>query len=180
MRGMTVGAAVLMLAACMEAAPVQRLPGPGGGGATGGGSMTGSGESPAVSGGAEVREMARLVNEYRRSRGCGPLAWLQPAADAAQAHSDDMARRSYFAHESPEGQRPWDRLVARGVSYRSMAENIAWTPEQGARQALRGWIESDGHRQNLENCAFTHHGIGFRNAYWTHVFVTPMQPPPRT
>lgn len=179
MRGIMAGAAVLALAGCMEAAPVQRAPGPGGG-AGGGTAAGGGGSSGAASGQGLVQEMARLVNEHRRARGCGPLAWLQPAADAAQAHSADMARRNYFDHVSPEGQQPWDRLVARGVSYRSMAENIAWTPELGARQTLQGWIQSPGHRQNLENCAFTHHGVGVQNAYWTHVFVTPMQPPPRT
>ncbi|HLM68573.1 MAG TPA: CAP domain-containing protein, partial [Longimicrobium sp.] len=71
------------------------------------------------------------------------------------------------------GQQPAQRLTARGVSWRMVAENIAWTPEQDARQTLQGWINSPGHRQNLENCAYTHHGIGLRDAYWTHVFVTP-------
>jgi uncharacterized protein YkwD len=175
---MTAAASALGLAACMQTVPVMRVPGPGGS-ATGGGSMAGGGGSSAASGPAAVQEMARLVNEHRQARGCGPLAWLQPAADAAQGHSADMARRNYFDHVSPEGQRPWDRLVARGVSYRSMAENIAWTPEQGARQTLQGWIESPGHRHNLENCAYTHHGIGLQNAYWTHVFVTPAAPRPQ-
>lgn len=120
-----------------------------------------------------IGEMARLVNARRQARGCPALVWLQPAAEAAQAHSADMARRGYFDHTSPEGRQPWDRLTERGVSYRTVAENIAWTPEQGARQTLAGWIASPGHRANLENCAYTHHGIGLQSAYWTHVFVTP-------
>ncbi len=120
-----------------------------------------------------VQEMVRLVNAHRASRGCPALVWLQPAADAAQAHSADMDRRGYFDHRSPEGQQPAQRLEARGVAWRMVAENIAWTPERGARETLQGWIESRGHRANLENCGYTHHGIGLQNAYWTHVFVTP-------
>lgn len=174
MRWMTTGAAVLLLAACMRTIEVGRAPGAAGGGSRpAGGTATGGGAMP-ESGSASVQEMARLVNAHRQARGCPALVWLQPAADAAQAHSADMARRGYFDHTSPEGRQPWDRLTERGVGYRTMAENIAWTPEQGARQTLAGWIASPGHRANLENCAYTHHGIGLQSAYWTHVFVTPV------
>lgn len=169
MQWMMTGAAALLLAACMGTVPLGRAPadGPAGGGATA------SPEAPADA----AREMARLVNAHRQSRGCAPLAWLQPAANAAQAHSEDMARRGYFDHVSPDGRQPWDRLAAHGVSYRRVAENIAWTPRQSARETLRGWLDSPGHRANLDNCAYTHHGIGLQNAYWTHVFVTPATPP---
>jgi uncharacterized protein YkwD len=171
MRWMTTGAAVLLLAACMEAVPAGRAPssGTGAGTARPGGSTGGT----MADGAQMVQEMVRLVNAHRAARGCPALAWLQPAADAAQAHSADMARRGYFEHRSPEGQGPADRLASRGVAWRMVAENIAWTPERGARETLQGWIGSPGHRANLENCAYTHHGIGLQDAYWTHVFVTP-------
>ncbi|HEX6911645.1 MAG TPA: CAP domain-containing protein [Longimicrobium sp.] len=171
MRWMTAGAAMLVLAACMETVEIGSPPG-GGGSRPAGGTRAGGGSTPA-GGSAGVQEMARLVNAHRQARGCPALVWLEGAAQAAQAHSADMARRGYFDHVTPEGRQPWDRLAARGVAYRAVAENIAWTPEQSAAQTLRGWINSPGHRQNLENCAYTHHGIGMRSAYWTHVFVTP-------
>ena len=90
-----------------------------------------SGDAGPAPGGGDrrlVEQMAGLVNAHRRARGCPELAWMQAVADAAQAHSDDMARRNYFDHESPEGQGPPDRLRAHGVTYRSMAENIALHP----------------------------------------------------
>lgn len=175
MRWMTMGAAALVLAGCMESIEIGRAPSGGttGGGARPMGGSTGGGGSAPAGGAASVQEMARLVNAHRQARGCPALVWLQPAADAAHAHSADMARRGYFDHTSPEGRQPWDRLTERGVSYRAVAENIAWTPEQDARQTLQGWIDSSGHRANLENCVYSHHGIGLQNAYWTHVFVTP-------
>lgn len=172
MRWMTAGAAALLLAACMESIEVGSPPSGGGSRPAGGTAGAGGGSTPA-GGSASVQEMARLVNAHRQARGCPALVWLEGAAQAAQAHSADMARRRYFDHVTPEGRQPWDRLAARGVGYRSMAENIAWTPQQTAAQTLRGWVGSPGHRQNLENCAFTHHGIGMQSAYWTHVFVTP-------
>lgn len=169
MRWMTTSA-VLLLAACMQAAPAERAP-------AGGGSPAPPASGPAVAAGSDaalVQEMARLVNAHRQARGCPALTWLPIAGDAAQAHSADMARRGYFDHESPEGRQPYERLAERGLSYRMVAENIAFTPQRTAEQTLQGWIASSGHRRNLENCAYTHHGIGVRNAYWTHVFVTPL------
>ncbi|HEX6039620.1 CAP domain-containing protein, partial [Longimicrobium sp.] len=78
---MAAGAGALLLAACMEAVPAARTPAArGGSGASGG-----SGAA------AAVEEMTRLVNAHRRSVGCPALTWLQPAADAAAAHSADMA-----------------------------------------------------------------------------------------
>lgn len=171
MRWISAAAAALLLAACMETVPVGRAPA--GGTARPAGGTAGTGGGTVGGGSGSVAEMARLVNAHRQARGCPALEWLQGAADAAQAHSADMARRGYFDHVSPDGRQPWDRLAARGVGYRMVAENIAWTPEQSARQTLQGWINSPGHRANLENCAYTHHGIGMENAYWTHVFVTP-------
>lgn len=168
MRWITACAAALLLAACLETVPAGRAPSNG---------PAGGSPAPPESGPQAAREMARLVNAHRQSRGCAPLAWLQPAANAAQAHSEDMARRGYFDHVSPDGGQPWDRLAAHGVRYRRVAENIAWTPRQSAGETLRGWLGSPGHRANLDNCAYTHHGIGLQNAYWTHVFVTPALPP---
>lgn len=170
MRWMAAGAGALALAACMQAVRIGSAPDGGSMGAGTGGSG-GGGET------ATVGEMARLVNARREGRGCPALAWLQPAAEAAQAHSADMARRDFFDHVSPDGQQPRDRVSARGVRFRMLAENIAWTPGQGARATLQGWIESGGHRENLDNCAYTHHGIGLHEGYWTHVFVTPLESP---
>jgi uncharacterized protein YkwD len=169
MRWIAAGTVLAGLAACAQLAPA-------------GGTAAGSGAGASGGGGSSVRaptvqEMAQLVNAHRRARGCPELQWLEPAARAAQAHSTDMARHGYFDHASPDGRQPWDRLAAAGGTYRAIAENIAYTPERSARQTLQGWIESPGHRRNLENCAYTHHGIGLQDARWTHLFVTPPAQP---
>jgi uncharacterized protein YkwD len=135
-----------------------------------------SGAGPA-SGQGLVEQMVEVVNAHRRAARCPELAWLPQAARAAQAHSDDMARRGYFDHTSPDGQGLQDRLRVAGVPWRAIAENIALHP--GApREVLAGWLDSPGHRRNLDNCVYTHHGIGLRDGRWTHVFVTPPPPAP--
>ena len=53
---------------------------------------------------------------------------------------------------------------------RAAAENIA-TGQASGREVYDGWVRSRGHRTNLENCAYTHHGIGLYQNRWTHVFA---------
>lgn len=160
-------AAPLLLAGCMGVMPVPTAPAsaPAGGGGSAGGTVSVS---------QETGEVARLVNEHRARVGCRALAWDDAAARAAQAHSDDMARRNYFSHTSPEGRTMVDRLRAQGASYRLVAENIAMG-QPTAREAVRSWLGSAGHRQNIENCGFTRHGVGLNAGRWTHVFYTPPQ-----
>jgi uncharacterized protein YkwD len=112
------------------------------------------------------------INAHRQRRGCAPLVWSDAGARAAQLHSADMARRRYFSHTSPEGTQAWDRARAQGIAFSRAAENIAMT-QGGARDAVRLWIGSTGHRANIENCALTHTGVGVAGAYWTQLFFTP-------
>lgn len=155
-------AAMLGMCGCVAAAPA-----PAGTAASGGGS-----EGTTVA--EETAEVARLVNEHRARIGCRALAWDEAAARAAQGHSDDMARRNYFSHTSPEGGTMVQRLRAQGASYRLVGENIAMG-QPNAREAVRGWLASPGHRQNIENCGYTRHGVGLRAGRWTHLFYTPVQ-----
>ncbi|CAA9365106.1 MAG: hypothetical protein AVDCRST_MAG89-4026 [uncultured Gemmatimonadetes bacterium] len=166
----TAVAAPLLMAACMTI-PIGAPPAGGGAGTTG--TTSGAAAGGAAMSRSEVQQMEQLVNRHSTSVGCPPLAPLGGAARAAQLHSEDMARRGYFDHTSPDGQQPWDRVAAQGVRYRMVGENIAHTPGATAAETLRGWIASPGHRRNLENCGYTHHGVGLSNARWTHVFVTP-------
>jgi uncharacterized protein YkwD len=103
---------------------------------------------------------------------CDALVWHAETADVAQAHSQDMQDRSFSSHVNPDGELPWDRLAAGGVTWNGpAAENIAQT-SGGAESALENWLDSSGHRANIENCTFTHHGVGLTGSYWTHVFIT--------
>jgi len=131
------------------------------------------GSGVAVSQEDAVAEVARLVNEHRARIGCAPLAWDAAAARAAQAHTDDMVRRGYFAHVSPEGGNVGGRVREAGGQWRAVAENIA-SGQPTAAAVVRGWLASSGHRANIENCVYTRHGVGYRDRVWTHVFYTPL------
>ncbi len=120
----------------------------------------------------EVASFVKLMNAHRRSLGLSALIWDSRAAAVAKAHSRDMLHRNYFSHTTPEGRTTWDRLAARGVTYSRAGENIAWGQTTG-RAVLEAWLDSPGHRENIERDSYTHHGVGKVGTYWTHVFIRP-------
>lgn len=120
----------------------------------------------------EVASFVTLVNAHRVSRGLPALIWDNRAAAVARAHSRDMRDHRYFSHSWSDGGSTWDRLKARGVTYSQAGENIAWGQKTG-RAVLTSWLNSRGHRENIENRSFTHHGVAKVGPYWTHVFFRP-------
>lgn len=122
---------------------------------------------------ATESEFVTLVNKHRtENAGCGALENYGPLINVAKNHSQDMHDRNFFSHDNPDGLSPFDRMKNAGISYSSAAENIA----QGystADAVLTGWLNSSGHKTNIENCNYTHHGIGHvtDGNYWTHVFA---------
>jgi uncharacterized protein YkwD len=120
----------------------------------------------------DVRLFVSALNEHRVSVGCPALEWNGDVAAVAQAHSDDMVERDFFDHTNPDGDSPFDRLLDAGISYSGAAENIAYG-YRTADAVLAGWLDSPGHRANIENCSLTEHGVGLTSSYWTHVFIRP-------
>ena len=126
-----------------------------------------------------------LVNEARgKARSCGdrhfaattPLAWSEPLADAALAHSRDMAEHDYFSHAAPSGDTAAERARRQGYRWRRIGENIA--AGQGApKQVVAGWLASPHHCSNIMNAGYADMGAAYAtNAssemaiYWTQVF----------
>jgi uncharacterized protein YkwD len=115
----------------------------------------------------ELRSFAlELVNEARASQGLPALSFEAELNEAAKAHAEDMLRRGYFAHVSPEGGTAMDRYRAAGGSTgRLVAENIAQcagcAPEREAIARLhRGWMKSPGHRANILSPGVARFGFG--------------------
>ena len=136
---------------------------------------SGSGSSGGAAG--VLGEVVDRTNAERARHGLRALTVDQRLAAAAQAHSADMVRRAFFAHESPDGRQVWDRAVAAGYVYRKVAENIA-AGQRTAEEVVRGWMGSPGHRANILDGDLTQIGVGRADGgsygvYWTQVFGTP-------
>jgi uncharacterized protein YkwD len=130
--------------------------------------------------GAIARDIVRWTNVERLAAGLAPMVWSEVLARAARAHSGEMARLGYFSHLSPDPQNstPMRRVRNAGLAAPSLmvGENIAkgdWQDSR-ARRAVRAWMESQKHRENLMRPAFRFIGVGVawdgRNYYITQVF----------
>ena len=131
-----------------------------------------------------------IVNQHREAAGLPPLVRDSKLDMIARSHSQDMADRNYYDHDTPEGLDPTDRADAAGYecikdmyggqyfnrhSYymAGIAENIhsvysEWysNPTQMARLLMNGqgnqmgWMDSYGHRQNILHSDYDRIGIG--------------------
>lgn len=122
----------------------------------------------------------RMVNEERAKVGAKALTMEVMRRDVARGHSKDMAVRAFFDHMNPDGKSPFDRMRAVGISYTSAGENIAYNTypvDRAAKAAMDGWMNSDGHRKNIQNAKYGRTGIGvYRHpsngrVYFTQVFT---------
>jgi uncharacterized protein YkwD len=142
-----------------------------------------------------------MINEERGKEGLQPLQWDQDLADIALSHSRDMATRDYFDHISPEGEDFADRYEKHGyrletgigdrvyvggenLSLANVVSSFTYDQETGdvleyryndleelARSTVQGWMESQGHRENILT-PFTREGIGVFASEEGEVYIT--------
>lgn len=107
---------------------------------------------------SDEQRMFELLNQERAAVGLQPLVMDQELVEVARAHSEDMFRKGYFAHDSPTTGSPFDRLDAAGIDYVTAGENLALA--QTVEIAHDGLMNSPGHRANILQPSFGRVGIG--------------------
>lgn len=125
-----------------------------------------------------LKRILDLTNNERGKVGLSPLTLNSQLTAAAQKHSRSMAMQDFFDH-----RQMGERVRAEGYHYSRVAENIIAghsTPED----AIKGWMNSSGHRDNILNSNYRELGVGYYflendqgsvnyKHYWTQVFGTP-------
>jgi len=104
------------------------------------------------------KQMLDLVNGERAANGLAPLAPDPELTEVARRHSADMFLRGYFAHDTPEGRSPFDRMREANVRFLVAGENLALAPTLSL--AHTGLMNSPGHRANILRPQFGRVGIG--------------------
>ncbi len=107
--------------------------------------------------------LLRDINELRRAHGLAPLRVSPDLTAAAEDHSEEMATAGYFAHESRDGTTFSKRLQKyygpRGRRW-LVGENLLWaSPGLSSSSAIRMWMRSPGHRENLLRPAWREIGL---------------------
>jgi uncharacterized protein YkwD len=123
------------------------------------------------------QQILTLINRNRERGGCDDLSLDRRLIDAANEHAADMARRRYFAHQSPNGDGAGDRVRETGYRWKRYGENIARGVDS-PYEVVDGWMHSPAHRENIMDCRLHQMGIGLAiarddTAYWVQDFATP-------
>ncbi|NBV49973.1 CAP domain-containing protein [bacterium] len=104
------------------------------------------------------REVIQLTNQERMKRGLPALVVSGPLLNLSRQKSTNMARTKNLSHSvapRPPG-----------------GENIAWN-QANAKEVVRSWMNSDGHRANILSRRYSTIGVGMalgNGPYWTQMF----------
>jgi uncharacterized protein YkwD len=118
-------------------------------------------------------DIFRLVNLHRRSMGLKPLQMNALESSLARQHSQNMASgKTPFGHEGFKDRAAF--LNKKMGPIRLAAENVA-SGQMSAREVVDGWLNSPGHRRNIEG-DFKLTGIGLAQGrrgmiYFTQIFT---------
>ncbi len=102
--------------------------------------------------------MIDLVNKERISSGLSVLVFDEKLRAIARTHSEDMFKRGYFSHYSPEGKTVADRAAKAEIDFLVIGENLAYAPS--LELAHKGLMNSEGHRANILSKDYGKIGIG--------------------
>ena len=100
-------------------------------------------------------EIVRRTNEFRAKHNLSELQTNSRLRATADDFARYMARTNRYGHQADD-QRPAERVKNHDYEYCQVAENIGYyynsqgvSATELAEQFMTGWIESEGHRENL-------------------------------
>jgi uncharacterized protein YkwD len=98
-----------------------------------------------------IKAVLCLMNQLRRSARLKPLKWSPKLARAARAHTNDMIKRHFYAHEMPPGAALPSRLRKAKWRGRGSGENLglASLVLASPKGMLAAWLNSPPHRANI-------------------------------
>jgi uncharacterized protein YkwD len=133
----------------------------------------------AVNADADEREIFDLINQERSKKGLGELSWDADLSRLARAYSQKMARENFFSHYDGDGKAVDDRAKNMRIKgWSKIGENLFFCEgyDNPNAMAVRGWMKSPSHRENILDPDYTASGIGVAvtdngRIYVTQVFI---------
>ncbi|KAI9906253.1 hypothetical protein PsorP6_003183 [Peronosclerospora sorghi] len=119
--------------------------------------------------------MLAAVNKQRATAGLPPLCLNRKLHNAAQSHSDDMAKNNYMGHGGMDGSTMSERISQYGYEWSAVAENVA-AGQINVADVMAAWIESPEHLENIMGdytmfgSAYAFNKNTVHQHYWTQDF----------
>ncbi len=115
-----------------------------------------------------------LINEERAEEKMPALVLNSILSQSALEKANDMLKKNYFDHFSPDGRKPWDFIDRGQYEYLFVGENLAmnFTSADSVNTAL---MNSPSHKKNILNSRYSEVGLaivsGEINGEKTNVLV---------
>ncbi|OGY22635.1 MAG: hypothetical protein A2126_00420 [Candidatus Woykebacteria bacterium GWB1_45_5] len=107
-------------------------------------------------------QTVEMLNKTRLRQGLPALIADRQLAKVAQDHSYDMFERGYFGHTDPDKKDPRARMIAAGIYFTIVAENLSYAPD--ALTAHISFLRSPAHLKNIVDPKFKRVGVGVADA----------------
>ena len=117
-------------------------------------------------------EILDLVNQHRSDKGLSKLEQLNIISNVADTHTSYMIENDQVSHDN-FNQRV--ALLTSNAAAKNVGENVAYG-FNSAQGVVTGWLNSEAHRNIIENPDYSHFGIAIeknisgRN-YFTQIFI---------
>lgn len=124
-------------------------------------------------------DVVRRVYAIRAEHMRPPLRVDLDLARIAREYSCALLARGALSHTGVDGTTVSDRIRAAGKTFIAVGENLASSTDtrEPVAAAMKGWMRSVGHRENILRPDFTDTGVGIchdgTTYYFTQVFLRP-------
>lgn len=105
-----------------------------------------------------VQSIIDSTNNERAKNGLKPLIINERLSDAARRKAADMFAKGYWAHNSPEGTKPWYFITSSGYNYLHAGENLA-RDFTDAQSVVDAWMNSKTHKDNILAARYQEIGV---------------------
>ena len=122
---------------------------------------------------AYAYKVYELVNMEREKAGVSPLDYREDIAEAATLRAQEIV--SSYTHTRPDGSKFSTVFDELDIAKRASGENIYTSPIT-PEAAVKGWMASEGHRNNILKEKYTATGIGIYQdkaggLHWVQLFI---------
>lgn len=118
-----------------------------------------------------AQKIFEKTNNERQKLGLPLLHYNSDLSLSASSKAEDMFANNYWAHTSPLGKLPWDFFKQVSYDYSVAGENLA-KDFYDSDSAMKAWMKSPTHRENIVNSKYKEIGIGVVNGTLNGVKTT--------
>lgn len=124
---------------------------------------------------SDEAEIFAMINQERRRKGLEELIWDEALSRLAREYSQKMARENFFSHYDRDGEAVDGRARKMRIrNWNKIGENLFFSEGYGDPNSLavRGWMKSPSHRENILDREFNVSGIGIAITRDGRIYVT--------